>query len=53
MEKNINTGRPKTAPKGKKVVEDTPQRSVQRVTNGLSHTSKKVKQVYTECFVLI
>lgn len=50
MEKNINTGRPKTAPKGKKVA---PQRSVQRVTNGLSHTSKKVKQVYTECFVLI
>lgn len=47
--------RPKTGhtPKGKKVNEDTQRRSVQKVTNGLPHTSKKAKQVYTERFVLI
>lgn len=47
--KKDKTERPKTA-QTPKVIEDTTRRSVQRVTDGLSHTSKKAKQVYTERF---
>lgn len=50
--RKINTVRPKTA-QTPKVIEDTTRRLVQRVTNGLPHTSKKAKQVYTERFNLI